>query len=50
MGAGILFFLPLLDKGGFRLVHFLTNFSLLKGELVFKGPRIRRLFKFFFSF
>jgi ubiquinol-cytochrome c reductase cytochrome b/c1 subunit len=52
MGAaiGILFFLPLLDKGEFRLVHFLTNFSLLKGELVFKGPRIRPLFKFFFSF
>jgi quinol-cytochrome oxidoreductase complex cytochrome b subunit len=61
MGAavGILFLLPTLDKGEFKLLSFIfrkykgdtTGHAQLSPELVvYKGPKFRPLFKFLFSF
>jgi quinol-cytochrome oxidoreductase complex cytochrome b subunit len=54
---GILFLLPTLDRGDFKLLKFLARLWLkygprpvVKDQALYKAPRFRPVFKFFFSF
>jgi len=55
VAVGILFLLPALDKGGFRLLRACLPLGIQKhtkwrDPYNLKGPRFRPIFKFFFSF